>query len=62
MSKKPNDVINQLQKEDQILLGRILKVEENHLHLRDLKASSRTEKEIISAIMKEVDEAVKDEN
>lgn len=62
MSKKPNEVINQLQKKDQILLGRILQVEKNHLHIRDLKASSRTEKEIISAIIKEVDEAVKDEN
>jgi len=62
MSIKPNEIIEKLSKEDQLLLSRILQVEKNRLHIRDLKPSSRNEKEIIEAIINEVDQVVKDEN
>ena len=56
----PNQIIGSLDKRDQDLLNGILAVEKKRLHILKIKPNSRDEKEIVSDLIRIIDEAIKD--
>ena len=58
MRKKPNEVLNELSKEDRNLLSDILGVEKRYLHIQEIKNNSREEKEVVSELEKIINKAV----
>ena len=62
MELKPGEIIGSLSKEDQELLNDVLSVEKRRLHITEIKANSRDEKEIVSEIVKIIDKAISDDN
>ena len=59
---KPNEIIDGLSKEDQKIINEILTHEKNYLHHNELKANSRTEREIVAKVVDIIDVAVNNDN
>ena len=59
---KPGDIVKSLSKDDEALLGEVLRVEKRNLHIQEIKKNSRNEKEIVAEIVAIINKAVGDDN
>ena len=57
--ESPDQIMKKLDEGDRGILNKILIVERGKMHVQNIKANSRDEKEIVKDIVKIIDEAVK---
>ncbi len=62
MDLKPSEIISSLADDDRKLLNGILGIEKRRLHIQEIKANQRNEKEIVSEIIAVINEVVNDDN